>query len=65
MNYGLAYAIGFHPWEELADHPPFADRLLELVAARRTDTARPTAPRSTSEREAGSGACNSRGAAGA
>ena len=24
MNYGLAYAIGFHPWEELAEHPPFA-----------------------------------------
>lgn len=32
MNYGLAYAIGFHPWEDLADHPPFADTLLELVA---------------------------------
>ena len=32
MNYKLAYAIGFHPWEELADHPPFAEKLLELVA---------------------------------
>jgi hypothetical protein len=32
MNYGLAYAIGFHPWEDLADHPPFAGKLLELVA---------------------------------
>jgi SAM-dependent methyltransferase len=32
MNYGLAYAIGFHPWEELAEHPPFAAKLLELVA---------------------------------
>jgi SAM-dependent methyltransferase len=32
MNYRLAYAIGFHPWEDLADHPPFADTLLELVA---------------------------------
>ncbi len=31
MNYRLAYALGFHPWEDLADHPPFADRLLELV----------------------------------
>ena len=31
MNYGLAYAIGFHPWEDLADHPPFADKLMELV----------------------------------
>jgi SAM-dependent methyltransferase len=32
VNYRLAYAIGFHPWEDLADHPPFADKLLELVA---------------------------------
>lgn len=32
MNYGLAYKIGFHPWEDLAEHPPFADKLLELVA---------------------------------
>lgn len=32
MNYRLAYAIGFHPWEDLAEHPPFADTLLELVA---------------------------------
>jgi cyclopropane fatty-acyl-phospholipid synthase-like methyltransferase len=32
VNYRLAYAIGFHPWEDLANHPPFADKLLELVA---------------------------------
>jgi SAM-dependent methyltransferase len=32
MNYRLAYAIGFHPWEDLAEHPPFADKLMELVA---------------------------------
>ena len=32
MNYRLAYAIGFHPWEDLAEHPPYADKLLELVA---------------------------------
>ena len=32
MNYRVAYAIGFHPWEDLADHPPFAHKLLELVA---------------------------------
>ena len=32
MNYRLAYALGFHPWEDLADHPPFADKLLGLVA---------------------------------
>lgn len=32
MNYRLAYALGFHPWEGLADHRPFAGTLLELVA---------------------------------
>jgi SAM-dependent methyltransferase len=32
MNYELAYKIGFHPWEDLAEHPPFANKLLELVA---------------------------------
>lgn len=31
MNYRLAYALGFHPWEDLADHPPFADKLRDLV----------------------------------
>lgn len=32
MNYRLAYALGFHPWEDLAEHPPYADKLMELVA---------------------------------
>jgi hypothetical protein len=32
MNYGLAYAIGFHHWEDVAKHPPFAGKLLDLVA---------------------------------
>lgn len=32
MNYNLAYRLGFHPWEDLAEHRPFADTLLELVA---------------------------------
>jgi SAM-dependent methyltransferase len=32
MNYRLAYALGFKPWEALAGHPPFADTLEELVA---------------------------------
>jgi SAM-dependent methyltransferase len=40
MNYRLAFAIGFHPWEELAEHPPFAGKLLELVA-REEDGYRP------------------------
>ena len=65
MNYRLAYALGFHPWEDLAEHPPFAGKLLELVAGRRTGTSRRTARRSTSAPAAGSGACSSRSAAGA
>ena len=32
MNYDFAYRIGFHPWEDLVEHPPFAGKLLELVA---------------------------------
>ena len=30
--YQVAYRLGFHPWEDLADHPPFADQLLSLIA---------------------------------
>lgn len=29
--YQLAYRIGFHPWEDLADHAPFAGKLAELL----------------------------------
>ncbi|GAA5119171.1 class I SAM-dependent methyltransferase [Haloechinothrix salitolerans] len=29
--YQLAYRIGFHPWEDLAEHPPFATKLAELL----------------------------------
>jgi SAM-dependent methyltransferase len=30
--YKVSYRLGFHPWEDLAGHPPFADRLMSLVA---------------------------------
>lgn len=30
--YKVSYRLGFHPWEDLAGHPPFADQLLSLVA---------------------------------
>ena len=30
--YRVSYTLGFHPWEDLASHPPFADRLMSLVA---------------------------------
>lgn len=32
MNYELAYKLGFHPWEDAADHPPFVDTLFELLS---------------------------------
>lgn len=31
MNYELAYAVGFHPWEDAADEQEFVDRLSELL----------------------------------
>ena len=44
MNYRLAYAIGFHPWEDLAEHPPFAERLLDLVAREENGDGPPYGP---------------------
>lgn len=32
MNYKLAYAIGFHPWEDAAGDPPFAEKFSEVIA---------------------------------
>jgi hypothetical protein len=26
MNYRFDYAVGFHPWEGLVEHPPFSRR---------------------------------------
>lgn len=44
MNYRLAYAIGFHPWEDLADHPPFATKLEGLVAGEEDGAGPPYGP---------------------
>src|SRR6266487_2133856 len=30
--YKIAYQVGFHPWDALADHPPLADTLTRLIA---------------------------------
>ena len=30
MNYALAYRIGFHPWEDAEDHPPFVEKISAL-----------------------------------
>jgi SAM-dependent methyltransferase len=35
--YKIAYQVGFHPWEDLADHPPFADTLTRLIAREEDD----------------------------
>ena len=35
--YTIAYQVGFHPWEDLADHPPFADALTRLIAREEGD----------------------------
>ncbi len=32
MNYRLAYAIGFHPWEDAASDHPFVKKISELFA---------------------------------
>ena len=32
--YRVSYAVGFHPWEDLAEHQPFADALLGADRAR-------------------------------
>jgi methylase of polypeptide subunit release factors len=40
----LAHAIGFHPREDLADHPPFARKLLELVAREENSQGPPYGP---------------------
>ena len=31
MNYGLAYKIGFHPWEDAEAHSPFVEKISELL----------------------------------
>ena len=31
VPYRLFYRLGFHPWEDLAEHPPFANKLAELL----------------------------------
>lgn len=40
VPYKLFYRLGFHPWEDLAEHPPFADKLLQLIG--REEQGRPS-----------------------
>ncbi len=39
--YKVSYRVGFHPWEDLADHPPFAGQLLSLIAREETASGPP------------------------
>ncbi len=54
-NYDLAYRIGFHPWEDAEAHEPFVQRFSNYSTRKRAGAIRPTGPRSTWERAAGSG----------
>lgn len=31
MNYRLAYAVGFHPWEDAESDPPFVDKISQML----------------------------------
>jgi SAM-dependent methyltransferase len=42
--YQVAYRIGFSPWEDLAGHPPFADKLAELVGREESGREPPYGP---------------------
>jgi SAM-dependent methyltransferase len=41
VPYKLFYRLGFHPWEDLAEHPPFAGKLAELFDREEAGRERP------------------------
>ena len=41
VPYKLFYRLGFKPWEDLAEHPPFADTLMGLIAREEEETQPP------------------------
>jgi SAM-dependent methyltransferase len=44
VPYRLFYRLGFHPWEDLAEHPPFANKLAELFAREESGREPPYGP---------------------
>lgn len=44
VPYKLFYRLGFHPWEDLAEHPPFAEKLSELLDREESDRTPPYGP---------------------
>ena len=64
VPYKLFYRLGFHPWEDLVEHPPFAEKLSELFDREESGREPLTDRRSTSDAAAPSGASPSQSAAG-
>lgn len=44
VPYKLFYRLGFHPWEDLAEHPPFAEKLSELLDREESGSTPPYGP---------------------
>jgi SAM-dependent methyltransferase len=44
LNYRLAYAIGFHPWEDAANDPVFVGKFHELIDREEKGRSRPFGP---------------------
>ena len=44
VPYEFFYRLGFHPWEDLAEHRPFADKLADLFAREETGREPPYGP---------------------
>lgn len=44
VPYRFFYRLGFHPWEDLVEHPPFADKLAELFAREESGRTPPYGP---------------------
>jgi hypothetical protein len=63
MNYRLAYAVGFHPWEDAAADPPFVAKAAQMFDREEQGRARPYG-RALDLGTAASGASSSRSAAG-
>lgn len=41
MNYRFAYSIGFHPWEDAVNDPPFVEKATQLFEQEERDCERP------------------------
>ena len=38
MNYRFAYSIGFHPWEDALEEPPFVETITKLFSREEVGT---------------------------